>query len=250
MPTQGEQILNQLRRYEDGKREPLGVQPLDLSSSTGKSAHEDELLNSQLELLQLETSPGTMVRYSSVEEGKVEPNIKQYTSLKILASEPKYVPPLNFGVVESDLYRSGHPQAINYPFLESLHLRTIIYVGDTTNSWEYYAWIRAQRQGIQFLHVPVDTATSEGLSHVLSVVAHVGNYPVLVHSNKGKHRVGVVVALVRKVLQGWALAAVYDEYGKYAKHGKDNTELQLVEFFKGSVAVAVAAPATPEFVVL
>lgn len=246
MATQGEQILKQLRQYEDGKRVDAG------------EANEDELLNSQLELLQLAASPGTMVRQTdggtdaagSAAAGSSGRARRHYTSLKILASEPRYFPPLNFGVVESDLYRCGHPQVINFPFLESLKLRTIIYVGDKTNNWDYYRWIQRQPQPVGFVHVPLDldlaaaaasdasaAATAAQLNYLLAVVAHSANYPILIHSNKGKHRVGVVVALIRKLLQGWVLAAVYDEYGKYAKHGKDNSELQFIEFFRSRVPV-------------
>ena len=36
------------------------------------------------------------------------------------------IPPQNFGIVEVDLYRSGQPSELNFPFLEKLRLRTII----------------------------------------------------------------------------------------------------------------------------
>lgn len=284
MSTQGEQILKQLRRYEDGKRDCVyssssnggggggglssaSVSAVGLNRVGSTEANEDELLNSQLELMQLATSPGTMVQQQQPlsyrpstgtnDDGDDGHDVlrrtartnRHYTSLKILASEPRYFPPLNFGVVESDLYRCGHPQSINYPFLESLKLRTIIYVGDKTNSWEYYRWIKSQPREIAFLHVPLDLAATanndDKLNYLLSIVAHSANYPILIHSNKGKHRVGVVVALIRKILQGWVLAAVYDEYGKYAKHGKDNSELQFIEFFQSHVPVpAVSQCAT------
>lgn len=39
-----------------------------------------------------------------------------------------YIPPLNFGMVEEDLYRSGAPNELNFPFLERLGLKTIIYL--------------------------------------------------------------------------------------------------------------------------
>ena len=38
------------------------------------------------------------------------------------------IPPINFGQVELDLYRSGHPTELNFPFLETLNLRTVIYL--------------------------------------------------------------------------------------------------------------------------
>ncbi len=39
-----------------------------------------------------------------------------------------FIPPQNFGMVEQDLYRSAQPNELNYPFLEKLHLRTVIYL--------------------------------------------------------------------------------------------------------------------------
>lgn len=34
----------------------------------------------------------------------------------------------NFGMVETDLYRSGQPNELNLPYLEQLNLRTIIFL--------------------------------------------------------------------------------------------------------------------------
>lgn len=39
---------------------------------------------------------------------------------------------------------------------------------------------------------------------------------MLVHSNKGKHRAGVLVGCMRRVLMGWSLAATNAEYGRYS----------------------------------
>lgn len=269
--------MKQLREYEDGKRDGNG------SGSMGKHVpgHEDELLNSQLELMGLARSPGTievakggsLAGPAGADETGAGGGRRRsarhytYTSLKILAREPRYFPPLNFGVVESDLYRSGHPQSVNFPFLETLRLKTIIYVGDKTNNWEYYGWIKGQQernQQIEFLHVPVSIEDGDEIVHqletILAVITHRDNYPVLIHSNKGKHRVGVVVAIIRKLLQRWALAAVYDEYAQYAKQerGKgshDLGEMEFVEFFNGHIRLPARVPdadsgEVPNFVVL
>lgn len=36
------------------------------------------------------------------------------------------VPPLNFAMVDHGVYRSGFPDVSNLPFLESLHLRSVL----------------------------------------------------------------------------------------------------------------------------
>jgi tyrosine-protein phosphatase OCA1 len=33
---------------------------------------------------------------------------------------------MNFGLLEKDLYRSGQPNELNFPFLEKLGLKTIV----------------------------------------------------------------------------------------------------------------------------
>ena len=38
------------------------------------------------------------------------------------------IPPQNFGVVEENLYRSGQPSELNFPFLEKMRLRKIIHL--------------------------------------------------------------------------------------------------------------------------
>jgi hypothetical protein len=41
------------------------------------------------------------------------------------------------------------------------------------------------------------------------------DYTVLIHCNKGKHRVGLLVCLIRR-LQHWSLTAIFDEYNRSA----------------------------------
>lgn len=43
------------------------------------------------------------------------------------------VPPLNFGLVAPGIYRSGHPNKHNFPFMRKLGLKVIVYVASSTN---------------------------------------------------------------------------------------------------------------------
>jgi tyrosine-protein phosphatase OCA1 len=43
-------------------------------------------------------------------------------------SSARYIPPLNFGYVEEDLYRCGKPNELNFPFLEKLKLKKVLYL--------------------------------------------------------------------------------------------------------------------------
>ena len=43
-------------------------------------------------------------------------------------SDVVLVPPSNFSMVEDGIFRSGFPQSDNFPFLDTLNLRSIMYV--------------------------------------------------------------------------------------------------------------------------
>ncbi|GMM53857.1 Oca2 protein [Maudiozyma humilis] len=150
----------------------------------------------------------------------------------------KYIPPLNFSPVistEVSLYRSGYPMAINYSFIvDQLHLKTVVYIGDKADLLPEYASF-LEREQITFVHIPMDSCRDEGINErideVLRMIVNVDNYPMLLHSNKGKHRVGIVVGIVRKILQGWSIASIYQEYGLFSGGMKDETDLEFITMF-------------------
>lgn len=153
-----------------------------------------------------------------------------------------YIPPLNFApVVSTDvsLYRSGYPMPLNYAFIrDQLHLKTIVYVGDKAEPMPEYSEFLAE-QGIHYHHIHMDSCRDAGIDaqmdRVLRLVLNVENYPILVHSNKGKHRVGVVVGIVRKLLQGWSVAGIYQEYGLFSGGLKDEADLEYITLFKTGI---------------
>lgn len=42
--------------------------------------------------------------------------------------EEPYIPPLNFSMVDNGIFRSGFPESANFSFLQTLGLRSIMYV--------------------------------------------------------------------------------------------------------------------------
>lgn len=155
-----------------------------------------------------------------------------------------YIPPLSFSpVVSTDvsLYRSGYPMPLNFPFIrDQLHLRTIIYVGDKQElSQEYQDFLATEN--IKFHNIFMDScrdpAVDERMNEVLKLVLDIDNYPILIHSNKGKHRVGVVVGIIRKVLQGWSLTGIYQEYGIFSGGLKGEADMEYVTMFETCLKV-------------
>ncbi|CCH61443.1 hypothetical protein TBLA_0E03880 [Henningerozyma blattae CBS 6284] len=158
--------------------------------------------------------------------------------------KPKYIPPLNFSpVVSTDvsLYRSGYPMPLNYSYIRNqLHLKTIIYVGDKEElSSEYSEFLKDN--AILFHHVYMDSSRDVSLKpkmdKVLRLVLDTDNYPILIHSNKGKHRVGVVVGIIRKILQGWSIAGIYQEYGVFSGGLKGEVDLEYITMFETNLSI-------------
>ncbi|QEU58944.1 Oca2 [Kluyveromyces lactis] len=164
----------------------------------------------------------------------------------------KYIPPLSFAPVvgtDVDLYRSGYPMPLNYSFIKhQLHLKTVIYVGDKDILPEYKAFL--EEESIKFHHIPMkstkDPEIQKEMEIVLKLVLDVSNYPILVHSNKGKHRVGVVVGIIRKLLLGWSMTGIYQEYDLFTGGQKGDIDLEYITMFNTSINVPLDR--LPDFV--
>lgn len=68
----------------------------------------------------------------------------------------------------------------------------------------------------------------------LDLLCDTRNHPVLIHSNKGKHRSGVLVACARKILMNWVYSSVKSEYTHFAGE-KGKTDLEFIEGFECEV---------------
>lgn len=161
-----------------------------------------------------------------------------------MGNSSNYIPPLSFSpVVGTDvsLYRSGYPMPLNYAFIrDQLHLKTIIYVGDKEElSPEYDQFLREEKIQFHRIHMVScrDPNIHERIDEVLRLVVDVDNYPILIHSNKGKHRAGVVVGIIRKLLQGWSLAGIYQEYGIFSGGLKGEADLEFITMFETKLVV-------------
>ncbi|KAI9684092.1 MAG: hypothetical protein M1829_003362 [Trizodia sp. TS-e1964] len=146
------------------------------------------------------------------------------------------VPPLSFAMVSPGLYRSGHPLEINFPMLENLHLRTIVYLADQEYAEENIAW--CAQHNIQIYHFRMRNVRDPSRDYkpalivsALKIVEDRRNFPILLHSNKGKHRVGVLVGCMRKVHDGWSMPAIHAEYDRFSGE-KGEADLEFIQGFE------------------
>ncbi|XP_060211624.1 tyrosine-protein phosphatase DSP3-like [Lycium barbarum] len=145
------------------------------------------------------------------------------------------VPPTNFCPVENNyIYRSGCPKPSNFPFLQSLNLRSIIYLCPEPYPEENLEFLR--NNNIKLYQFGIDgtkepsNMSSDIIMDALRVIVDVRNQPVLVHCKRGKHRTGCLVGCLRK-LQNWCLGAVVEEYKHFAGAKWRETDLKFLESF-------------------
>lgn len=138
-----------------------------------------------------------------------------------------FVPPLGFAMVAPGVYRSGHPNHCNFAFLDGLQLKSIMYL--CVDNYRPHTFNWAQDRGLKIFHYRIDSykhpnsPSSEFHDEVMYAEAikqilDQRNLPILIHCNKGKHRVGTLCALLR-IIQGWDKAAVRSEWDKFLGEG-------------------------------
>ncbi|XBW38662.1 hypothetical protein QEN19_004250 [Hanseniaspora menglaensis] len=153
-----------------------------------------------------------------------------------------YIPPLNFGMVINSsneskeiIYRSGFPQPLNYSYIkETLNLKTIIYFGkkkDITKEYQLFT----EENGYNLIVFEMESVRDDNINKIMqdmfSLVFNKENYPILMHSNKGKHRIGVVTGLIRKIILGWSITGIYQEYSIYTGNVKGEMDLEFINNF-------------------
>ena len=149
-----------------------------------------------------------------------------------------FVPPQNFGMVEEDLFRSAQPIELNFPFLEKLRLRTVIYLAPDELPQSLLMWFEDQR--IDLVHLgqdvgggprsPQNPVSEETVLEGLRLLLEPASYPMLIMCNLGRHRTGTLCGCLRK-LQGWNLTSILEEYRRYAGPKYRLLNEQFIELF-------------------
>ena len=146
------------------------------------------------------------------------------------------IPPSNFGFVEQDLYRSSLPTQSNFSFLQTLHLKTVVYLSQDEPSSLFLEFLKEQNVKFCPLLSPDSKAASQRFSEqlaldALEIILDPDAYPILVCCTMGIHRTGAVIGCFRK-LQKWSLNAIFDEFRRFYGTGKpSDIHEQFIELF-------------------
>ncbi|XP_009757974.1 inositol diphosphatase DSP4 [Nicotiana tabacum] len=152
--------------------------------------------------------------------------------------EDLFIPPLNFAMVDNGIFRSGFPDLANFSFLQTLGLRSIIYLcpepyPEANMEFLKENDIRLFQFGIKNCKEPFVNIPEEKIREALEVLIDVRNHPVLIHCKRGKHRTGCLVGCLRK-LQKWCLTSVFDEYQRFAAAKARVSDQRFMELFDAS----------------
>ncbi|KAL8145531.1 inositol diphosphatase DSP4 [Apium graveolens] len=151
------------------------------------------------------------------------------------SDEELFNPPLNFAMVDNGIYRSGFPDSTNFPFLETLGLRSIIYLcpepyPEANVEFLKSNGIRLFQFGIEGTKEPFVNIPEDAIREALTVVLDIRNHPLLIHCKRGKHRTGCVIGCLRK-LQRWCLTSIFDEYQRFAAAKARVSDQRFMEHF-------------------
>lgn len=145
------------------------------------------------------------------------------------------IPPPNFGYVEPDLYRSAVPSDMNFPFLQTLHLKTVIYLPLDAPSVLFLEFLKEHNIELKQISGQETTAVTQRVSEQLVIDAlhsllNPKAYPILVMCNLGRHRTGTVIGCLRR-LQRWSLSAIFDEFRRFTNAKSSPQHEQFIELF-------------------
>ncbi|KAJ8328113.1 tyrosine-protein phosphatase siw14 [Batrachochytrium dendrobatidis] len=77
---------------------------------------------------------------------------------------------------------------------------------------------------------PFGEIEQKDIADALLKVLDEKNQPILLHCNKGKHRVGCLIGCLRK-LQKWSMASIFDEYRRFAGTKTHIADQEFIEVF-------------------
>ena len=146
------------------------------------------------------------------------------------------IPPANFGFVEQDLYRSALPIQSNFSYLQTLHLKTVVYLSQDEPSSIFLEFLKEQNVKFCSILNSDSKAASQRFSEqlaldALAIILDPDAYPILVCCTMGIHRTGAVIGCLRK-LQKWGLSAIFDEFRRFYGTGKPSgIHEQFIELF-------------------
>ncbi|KAF9097366.1 hypothetical protein BGX23_009069 [Mortierella sp. AD031] len=191
------------------------------------------------------TASGVSSRSTSPNPGVIEQQQQQQQQQQQRQRELHYesanavlVPPLNFALVAPGVYRSGHPNKHNFPFMKKLGLKVIVQMSEEPYAPDLVEFL--EQENIRRIHYKIEgnkepfiEIDEEVIRSALVNILDARNHPLLIHCAKGKHRIGCLIGCLRKI-QNWSMTSIFDEYRRFAG-SKVLADQEFIEIFPAKV---------------
>mmetsp|Transcript_35826 Transcript_35826/g.88163 ORF Transcript_35826/g.88163 Transcript_35826/m.88163 type:complete len:322 (-) Transcript_35826:688-1653(-) len=146
----------------------------------------------------------------------------------------KIIPPFRFAIVENGLYRGAYPTLKNFPYLQTLNLKTIISLTPEPPTLDLDDFCALN--GIELLHYMVEKPKDEvsmgvkDIEEVVQTIIKPSKLPLYIHCLDGTDVTGLIICCLRR-LQAWHKDAVDNEFLRFSRTGELTVE-KLVASFK------------------
>lgn len=205
---------------------------------------DSKLLRSRLQHIKLEETAGTTTEedemtYEEDADDKYDAEAGAKLEAEFMSNEAKgprsLTPPENFGPVINKIYRSSFPQPPNFAFLKTLKLKSVLCLipeeyPKTHEEFFEKEGIKLFQMGMSGNKEPFVKISSDLITEAVKIVMNPENQPILIHCNRGKHRTGCLVGVLRR-LQGWSLTIIFDEYRTFAAPKERPMDQQFIELY-------------------
>lgn len=190
------------------------------------------------------------IKYDEDLDDKLDMKLQQELTLEYKknhifgnGSDP-ITPPENFSTVANNIYRSSFPQPQNFSFLKKLKLKSILCLmpelyPELQQEFLQHENIKLFQLGMSGNKEPFVNISSSLITEAVKIVLDPKNQPILIHCNRGKHRTGCLVGVLRR-LQNWSLTILFDEYRKFAAPKERPMDLQFIELYDETEVVKFA----------
>ncbi|AOW31380.1 hypothetical protein MG5_05998 [Candida albicans P57072] len=218
------------------------------SYPTPPNIHYDnnKIIRSKLDQLKLEENTGGTNTTTEEEGEKYEEDIDDKLDMSLQAKlrleyencldyDKPLTPPENFAPVINKIYRSSFPQPNNFAFLKKLKLKSILCLIPEDYPHLQQEFIKNEniklfQLGMSGNKEPFVKISADLITEAVKIVLNPENQPILIHCNRGKHRTGCLVGVIRK-LQNWSLTLIFDEYRKFACPKERPMDQQFIELY-------------------
>ncbi|KAG5420598.1 SIW14 [Candida metapsilosis] len=144
-------------------------------------------------------------------------------------------PPENFSLVIGSIYRSSFPQPANFSFLKQLKLKSVLCLipeeyPELQKKFFEDNDVKLFQLGMSGNKEPFVKISPDLITQAVKIVLDPENQPILIHCNRGKHRTGCLIGVLRR-LQDWSKTIIFDEYRKFAAPKERPMDQQFIELY-------------------